>query len=219
LQTYALALDGEKRPCRVRTSNAGHTLLTGIALPERAPALAAALMTPQSFSGWGVRTVASGQPRYNPMSYHDGSVWPHDNALIALGLARYGQADAVLRIFDGLFEAANYMDFARLPELFCGFPRRQQKGPTEYPVACSPQAWAAAAPLALIQATTGLHFDAEADEIRFVRPKLPNALTMLRFRRLALGESCADVVLWRSGREVAVEVEQRLGSAKVVTIA
>jgi glycogen debranching enzyme len=219
LQTYALALDGEKRPCRVRASNAGHALLAGIALPERAPALAATLMTPQSFSGWGVRTIASGQPRYNPMSYHDGSVWPHDNAMIALGLARYDQADAVSRIFDGLLEAANYMDFARLPELFCGFPRRQQKGPTEYPVACSPQAWAAAAPLALVQATTGLHFDAKADEIRFVRPKLPNTLNMLRFRRLSLGDSRADVVLWRSGREVAVEVEQRLGSAKVVTIA
>jgi glycogen debranching enzyme len=219
LQTYALALDGEKRPCRVRSSNAGHALLAGIALPERAPALAVTLMTPQSFSGWGVRTIASGQPRFNPMSYHDGSVWPHDNALIAMGLARYGRADAVSRIFEGLFATANYMEFGRLPELFCGFPRRQQKGPTGYPVACSPQAWAAAAPLALVQATTGLHFDAQADEIRFVQPKLPNALTMLRFRRLTLGESCADVVLWRSGREVAVEVEQRLGSAKIVTIA
>ncbi|MGO4305771.1 amylo-alpha-1,6-glucosidase [Cupriavidus sp. RAF12] len=150
LGTYALALDGDKRPCRVRTSNAGHALYTGIALPERAAPVAATLMASASFSGWGVRTVASTEARYNPMSYHNGSVWPHDNAIIAAGLARYGLHDATLRIFEGLFAAATHIDLRRLPELFCGFVRRRNRGPTLYPVACSPQAWSAATPLSLL---------------------------------------------------------------------
>src|SRR3712207_6128009 len=140
--TYALALDGEKRPCRVRTSNAGHALFTGIAAPERAQRVAATLMTPEGFSGWGIRTVARGEARFNPMSYHNGSVWPHDNALIASGFARYGLKAEAARVFAGLFDAATHHELRRLPELFCGFSRRPHRGPTPYPVACSPQAWA-----------------------------------------------------------------------------
>ena len=147
LGTYVLALDGAKKPCRVRTSNAGHALLTGIAMPERAGAVVASLMDGASFSGWGVRTLATSEARYNPMSYHNGSVWPHDNALIAAGFARYGFSDEAARIFEGLFAASTYIDLRRLPELFCGFARQRTRGPTFYPVACSPQAWAAVAPL------------------------------------------------------------------------
>src|SRR5207248_10869218 len=121
-----LALDGAKRHCAVRTSNAGQVLLTGIARPDRAIKVAEGLLRPQFFSGWGIRTVSSRERRYNPMSYHNGSVWPHDNALIALGLARYGRKQAVERIFRGLFEAAVYM--RRLPELFCGFQRGRNRG-------------------------------------------------------------------------------------------
>src|SRR5690606_16740036 len=159
LGTYALALDGDKRPCRVRSSNAGHALFAGIASPERASQIAATLMDVSSFSGFGVRTIASTDARYNPMSYHNGSVWPHDNALIALGLARYGFKREATRVFDGLFQASIYIDLRRLPELFCGFPRRRGQGPTFYPVACAPQAWAAATPLCLVQACLGLDFD------------------------------------------------------------
>src|SRR5262249_31125702 len=145
LGTYALALDGAKQLCRVRTSNAGHCLFTGIAAPERAVRVARTLLGPESFSGWGVRTLATTEARYNPMSYHNGSIWPHDNALIALGLSRYGLEEEVLQIMNGLFDASLFLDLHRLPELFCGFVRRPGEGPTLYPVACAPQSWAAAA--------------------------------------------------------------------------
>ena len=129
LSTYALALDGDKRPCRVRTSNAGQCLFTGIASPERARRVARTLLGPESFSGWGIRTVATPEVRYNPMAYHNGSVWPHDNALIAQGLARYGMGELALQIWTGLFEAGMYFDLHRMPELFCGFPRLRARDP------------------------------------------------------------------------------------------
>src|SRR4029077_14232186 len=144
--TDALALDGDKQQCRVRASNAGHLLFSGLAREDRARKVAADLLRPHFFSGWGIRTVALGEARYNPMSYHNGSIWPHDNALIALGLARYGLKHSVEQVFKGLFEAATYMDLRQLPELFCGFRRERRRGPTLYPVACAPQAWASATP-------------------------------------------------------------------------
>src|SRR5262249_47831890 len=142
LGTYALALDGDKKPCRVRSSNAGQVLLSGIAHPDRARRIAAHLLEPECFSGWGIRTISTLESRYNPMSYHNGSVWPHDNALIALGFSRYRAKAELSRIFRAQFDAATYLDLNRLPELFCGFPRFASRGPTLYPVACAPQAWA-----------------------------------------------------------------------------
>src|SRR5438874_4988278 len=130
LSAYALALDGKKQLCRIRTSNAGHCLFAGIANPERARRVAYTLTNERSFSGWGVRTVAEGEARYNPMSYHDGSVWPHDNALVAGGLALYGFKDYALKILMALFDASIFLDLHRLPELFCGFNRRPGEGPT-----------------------------------------------------------------------------------------
>ena len=127
--------------------------------PEQAPPVAETLLRPEFFSGWGIRTVAEAEARYNPMSYHNGSIWPHDNALIALGLARYGLKRPVERVFKGLFDAATYMEMRRLPELFCGFQRGRGRGPTLYPVACSPQAWASATPFTLLEASLGLQFD------------------------------------------------------------
>ncbi len=144
LGAFALALDGDKKPCRVRSSNSGHALFTGIAAPERANRVAQTLLARDSFSGWGIRTVASGEARYNPISYHNGSIWPHDNAMIALGFARYGLASAASQLFSAMLAAASHQDLRRLPELFCGFRRRPHRGPTAYPVACAPQAWAAA---------------------------------------------------------------------------
>ncbi|MEP9352656.1 amylo-alpha-1,6-glucosidase [Xanthobacter sp. KR7-65] len=212
LGTYVLALDGEKRPCRVRTSNAGHTLFSGIATPERAEAVVAQLMCNSSFTGWGVRTLASTEARYNPMSYHNGSVWPHDNAMIALGLARYGFRAEVARIFEGLFRAAIYFDLRRLPELFCGFTRQRSQGPVSYPVACAPQAWAAAAPLALLQATLGLGFDTAARRVTFDRPTMPDFLDSLVLRGLRLGEDGIDVKIQRAGTSAALSVLERRGA-------
>jgi glycogen debranching enzyme len=215
LSTYALALDGDKRPCRVVASNAGHALLTGIAAPDRAERVAATLMRVGCFSGWGIRTVALTAARYNPISYHNGSVWPHDNALIALGFARYGLKDPALRVFSGLFDAASYWEPRRLPELFCGFPRHRM-APTMYPVACSPQAWASAAIFALVQASLGLNFDLPGCEIRFDRPRLPDFLQNLHVRGLRVGEAEADVLFQRFGAEVAATVTRRRGAVRVV---
>jgi len=217
LSTYAIALDGDKRPCRVVTSNAGHALSTGIAAPDRAARVADTLFRVGSFSGWGIRTVAMSAVRYNPISYHNGSVWPHDNAMIALGLARYRFKEEVLRILTGLFSAASYWEPRRLPELFCGFARRRT-GPTTYPVACSPQAWASAAVLALVQASLGLQFDPDACEIRFEHPMLPNFLDHLHVRGLRLGDAEADVRLHRSGDEVAATVTRRQGKVRIVVV-
>lgn len=217
LSTYALALDGDKRPCRVIASNAGHALFTGVVAPERAERVAATLMRAGCFSGWGIRTVALTASRYNPISYHNGSVWPHDNALIALGFARYGLKEPMLRVVSGLFDAASYWEPRRLPELFCGFPRHRM-APTSYPVACSPQAWASATTFALVQASLGLHFDAPAGEIRFDCPRLPDFLERLHLRGLRLGEAEADVLFHRLDGEVAATVTRRSGTVRVVVI-
>jgi glycogen debranching enzyme len=184
IETYAVALDGAKEPCRVRTSNAGQVLFSGIAPPERAALVAKGLLEPRFFSGWGIRTVARGEARYNPMSYHNGSIWPHDNALIALGLARYQQQQAIDTLFEGLFDAANYMDHRRLPELFCGFDRHKGQGPTLYPVACAPQAWASATPFSLLEASLGLEFDPFSQEVRLHNPRLPSFLDEIILRDL-----------------------------------
>jgi glycogen debranching enzyme len=210
-----LALDGDKKPCRVRASNAGHALFTGIALPERAPAVAATLLSDSFFSGWGVRTLGSTEARYNPMSYHNGSVWPHDNALIAAGLARYGHREEAARIFEGLFAASTYIDLRRLPELFCGFGRQRSQGPTFYPVACSPQAWAAATPLLLLQSVLGLRFDCTRESIVIAQPRLPAFLDEVFLRDLTLGTSSADIAIRRSGTVVAVEVLKRQGNLRI----
>jgi glycogen debranching enzyme len=218
LSTYALALDGAKRPCRVRSSNAGQVLLSGIAAPERATLTARGLMDRDCFSGWGIRTVAETAARYNPMSYHNGSVWPHDNALIALGFAHYGLSDHSLRLFRTMFDAASYMDLRRLPELFCGFRRVPGKGPTSYPVACSPQAWASATPFALLQACLGLSFDPAGERVRFRQPRLPDFLDQVVIRHLEVGDSRFDLMLRRYGGDVSVNVLDRRGDGRIAII-
>ena len=218
LSTYALALDGDKKPCRVIASNAGHALFGEIADASRARRVAETLLGTGCFSGWGVRTVARSAARYNPMSYHNGSVWPHDNALIALGLARYGLKSGVLKIFKGLFEAAGYMDLRRLPELFCGFAWRRLTAPTLYPVACAPQAWASATVFALLQACLGLGFDQGADGIRFDRPGLPDFLDQLHLRGVSTKDGVADVLLRRYGADVAVNITRRQGNVPIMIL-
>jgi glycogen debranching enzyme len=218
IETYALALDGNKEPCRVRSSNAGQVLFTGIAKPERATKVADGLLRPQFFSGWGIRTIANTEARYNPMSYHNGSIWPHDNALIALGLARYGHKRSVERVFKGLFDAATYMEMRRLPELFCGFQRGRGRGPTLYPVACAPQAWASATPFTLIEASLGLQFDHAANEIRLHNPRLPSFLDELVLRNLQLKQSSVDLKVRRHANEVSVEILERRGQIQVSVV-
>jgi glycogen debranching enzyme len=215
LGTYALALDGAKQPCRVRSSNAGQLLFSGIVRQDRARLVAADLMRPHFFTGWGIRTVAQGEARYNPMSYHNGSIWPHDNALIALGLARYGLKHSVECVFKGLFDAATYMDLRRLPELFCGFRREKERGPTLYPVACAPQAWASATPFTLLEASLGLEFDAGRGEIRLRNPRLPAFLDEVVLRDLRLGSSGVDLRVRRHGEEVSLEVLRTRGQIQV----
>jgi glycogen debranching enzyme len=216
LGTYGLALDGEKKVCAVIASNAGHALLAGIASPERAARVAETLMGRDCFSGWGIRTLACGQARYNPMSYHNGSVWPHDNAMIALGFARYGLHEHAMTVFSALFDAIHYMELLRPPELFCGFPRRQGTAPTLYPVACSPQAWASAATFAFLQACLGMNCDFGAKEIRFEKPALPKFVDHLCIKNLRLGSSEIDVRLSRHEQDVGVNVLRRTGDARVV---
>src|SRR4051812_8594027 len=216
--TYALALDGQKRPCRVRTSNAGQVLFSGIAGPEHAESVVRDLMRPSFFSGWGIRTVAREERRYNPMSYHNGSVWPHDNALIAAGFARYGHKNAIDRVFKGLFDAATYMDLRRLPELYCGFQRGRQRGPTLYPVACSPQAWAAGAPLMLLQSSLGLEFDQDRNEILLHEPRLPAFLEEVTLRNLRLGESTVDLILRRHNNHVSIQVLRNEGQIRIAAV-
>jgi len=215
LGTYALALDGDKQQCQVRASNAGHVLYTGLATPERARHVAATLMSPQGFSGWGIRTVAEGEARYNPMSYHNGSVWPHDNAIIAAGFARYGLTEAMSRVMTGLFDAASLLPLYRLPELFCGFARRDDFGPVGYPVACIPQAWATAAVFGLLGAATGISFDARRRQIDFRNPVLPDWLSRVEIVNLRIGADSVDLALERQGKAAVVRVNRRYGDIAV----
>jgi glycogen debranching enzyme len=218
LGTYALALDGKKRPCRVRTSNPGHCLFAGIVSPERAERVCATLMEDGSFAGWGVRTVAATERRYNPQSYHNGSIWPHDNALVAAGMARYGFTGAARRILTAMADLSEAVDLHRLPELICGFPRRGREYPTLYPVACAPQAWAAGAVFLLLSATLGVHVDAPARRISFSRGRLPESLDWLRLTDLAVGDARIDVRLERHPHDVGVTVLRREGQVEIVTI-
>ncbi|MEA2604030.1 MAG: hypothetical protein QOF89_5022 [Acidobacteriota bacterium] len=218
ISTYCLALDGAKRSCEVKTSNAGHALFSGIASPNRAWRVAHTLLNESSFSGWGIRTLDSTEARYNPMSYHNGSVWPHDNALIALGMARYGRKDGAVRILSGLFDASTGLDLHRMPELFCGFHRRPHEGPTLYPVACAPQSWAAASVFLLLQACLGLTLDGAGKRISFERPELPPQLDRLALRQLRVGDAEVDVVFQRYGKDVALHIERREGEVEVVVV-
>jgi glycogen debranching enzyme len=216
--TYALALDGAKRQCAVRSSNTGHALFTDIALPKRAAGVAAQLLSNDGFNGWGIRTIAKGEARYNPMSYHNGSIWPHDNAICALGLARYGLKEEAALVFEGMFDTSLYYDQKRLPELFCGFMRRRQRGPVSYPVACSPQAWAAAAPFAFLAACLGLEIDQARNRIRFRNPILPRFLDAVELFNLKLGDSRADIRLHRHGNDVTVSVTRRVGDVQIAML-
>jgi glycogen debranching enzyme len=218
LGTYALALDGAKRPCRVRTSNPGHCLWTGIAETTAGHCCGLMLFSDQYFSGWGIRTVASGEARYNPMSYHDGSVWPHDNALAAAGLAHYGLREEAVRVMNALFDVSKAVDLNRLPELFCGFLRRPGEGPTRYPVACAPQAWSAAAVFLLLQTCLGLEVRADPPQVRLTTPQLPDYLSEVRIDKLRVAGGAVDLLLRSRDDAVSVDVLRRDANVEVSVI-
>ena len=219
LSTYALALDGSKRPCRVRTSNAGHCLFAGVASEEHAHRVATTLTDETSFSGWGIRTVASSESRYNPMSYHNGSVWPHDNSLIAAGFARYELKGSAAMLLAGLMDASIFFDLHRLPELFCGFPRRPGESPTLYPVACAPQAWASGAVFLLLEACLGVSVVAPERRVLFSKPFLPEFLPEVSIRDLKIGNASVDLLLTRHDEgDVSVNVLRRNGALEVIVL-
>ena len=216
IESFALALDGEKQPCRVRTSNPGHCLFTGIAHAEHGRRLIAGFGDEQMFSGWGVRTVAESELRFNPMSYHNGAIWPHDNSLLAAGAARYDDKTFALRILTAQYEAAQKFDLLRLPELFCGFRRRGRELPLQSPVACSPQTASAGSTFLLLQSVLGIAIDALDRQIVLAHPVMPEGFEEIRVRNLSVGEASVDFTVRRHGGSVSASVERREGKLDLV---
>lgn len=214
---YGIAVDGEGRLCEVRASNPGHLLYVGLPEPEQARSVAEQLMSSAFYTGWGLRTLAKGEARYNPMSYHNGSVWPHDGALCASGIARYHGRETAARLLRSGFETAVHFDM-RLPELYCGFARRPGAPPIPYPVACLPQAWAAGSPFMLLQACLGVEIDGEHGVVHVDRPHLPPGIDDVRVRGLAVGEERIDLVFKQFGDRVGVFSESRHANAIPVNL-
>ena len=214
---YAIALDGEGQACRSIASNAGHLLFTGLPSPERAERVARRLLSAEFRSGWGLRTLATGQARFNPMSYHNGSVWPHDTALGAAGMARYGERDAVAMLLGEIYGAAAHFQL-RLPELFCGFERMPGEPPIAYPVACLPQAWAAGSVFLMLQAALGVSIDAVDGTVDIRDPVLPSGIDRLNLTNLQVGEAKVDILFQRTDGHVVAMPRNRRGRVEVRTL-
>ena len=214
--TIAMALDGAKRAVDTVGSNAGHALWSGIVLADHAEAAAAALGSSAMVSGWGLRTFAAGQPGYNPIGYHTGTVWPHDTAIAAAGLRRYGLDEAADTLSSGILAAAQHFPAFRLPELFCGFDRASTGSPIAYPVACSPQAWAAGSALMLIRTMLGLHADAPNNRLTLDRPILPAGLTKVVVRGIRVGDASCELLLHRWRGLTSAEVLRKDAGLEIV---
>ena len=213
---FAFALDGDKRQVTTVVSNAGHCLYADVVDPDKAAHVARRLLAPDMFSGWGIRTMSKTAAAYNPMSYHNGSVWPHDNALIAAGLKRYGYTKSAARVATAIFDTAINADYLRLPELFCGFTRRTPNRPVGYPVACSPQAWAAGAPFLLLQSMLGISARAQDNVLTVTQPTLPPWLNRVELRGLRVGSSTISIVFRREGEITTFSLTDRRGDLRVV---
>lgn len=218
LSVFALALDGAKQPCSVRASNTGHCLFSGIASDQQTRAMTNCLLSEDLFSGWGIRTLAPEEKRYNPMSYHNGSVWPHDNAVIAYGALRQQRKELALRILSGLLDLSTQLNLQRLPELICGFDRRPGKGPTLYPVACSPQAWAAGSVYMILQACLGLEVQARQSRVVLHFTALPDTIKKVRVRNLKVGNACIDLSFERYRETLGVDILRRTGNLEIISI-
>jgi glycogen debranching enzyme len=216
LGAYAMALDGRKRQADAMASNQGHALWSGIVAPARAAAVVDRLSSPELDSGWGIRTYAAGQPGYNPLSYHLGSIWPHDNALILAGVKRYGFDQRAASLAGQFFEAGQHFQDNRMPELFCGFDRRLVPVPVPYPVACSPQAWAAAAPLLIVRAMLGLQAHAEQHRLELIQPHLTPWLGKLTITGLRVGGASVDLLVHRWRGSTSVEVLGKSGDLEIL---
>jgi glycogen debranching enzyme len=209
-QFYAVALDGDGRQMQAVGSNAGHLLFSGLPSPERARLVTRRMLTAEFRSGWGLRTLAKGQARFNPMSYHNGSVWPHDTAMAAAGMARYGERRAVAMLLGEIYGAAAHFQL-RLPELFCGFIRETGEPPIAYPVACLPQAWAAGSVFLMLQAALGLSIDAPEQLVEVADPTLPPGVDRLSVTRLRVGDGVIDLHFQRLDGQVVVMPRERSG--------
>jgi glycogen debranching enzyme len=207
---YAIAQDGGGELCRVLASNPGHLLFTRLAAPQRARKVAKRLLARDFAPGWGVRTLAFGEARFNPMSYHNGSVWPHDTAICAMGLSHYGERDGVVALTAALFETAANFEM-RLPELYCGFSRKPGEPPVAYPVACLPQAWAAGSVFMMLQACLGLTVDTLKGVVTVVDPRLPIGIDRLWIDELPLGEEMIDLAFERHEDGIRVLTRARPG--------
>jgi glycogen debranching enzyme len=170
------------------------------------------------FSGWGIRTIGATESRYNPMSYHDGSIWPHDNSIIGEGFARYGLNREAARLLDAFFDSAAFVDLHRLPELFCGFVRRPGEGPTLYPVACAPQSWASASVFLLLKSVLSFSVQGEPARVLFHYPVLPHCLDTVKIRNLRVGGATVDILLERHHHDVGVNILRRQGPVEVVVV-
>jgi glycogen debranching enzyme len=218
LGTYVLALDGHKKPCRVVSSNVGHLLFSGIATPERAIKTTNRLMSDEMFTGWGIRTLSMNEARYNPMSYHNGSVWPHDTAIAAYGMARYGLMEQSMRLMQGLFDASLFIEQQRLPELFCGFPFKRGQAPTAYTVACSPQAWSVAAVFLLMQACLRISFDGYHKKLTLYKPMLPDYIKEIKVSRLRFGDEEFELGIIRYDRDIGIHLVKKPVGWELVNI-
>ena len=208
------ALDGEKRPLTTVVSNAGHLLFTGILNGDRAQKVAERLFRPDMFSGWGIRTMSSSEVAYNPMSYHNGSVWPHDNAIIAVGLKACGFDQLAVQVCSSLYRAALTFPHYRLPELFCGFSRRAEGGPVHYPVACSPQAWASGALFQLLTAVLGIC--CRGQDVYVTRPLLPPFVDEIVVENVAAGGGKVALEFTRKGEKTYCSVLETDGDVRVI---
>jgi glycogen debranching enzyme len=212
---YALAIDGASELCGPLASNAGHLLFVGLPEADRAAKVTQHLLSPKFDSGWGIRTLAVGAARFNPMSYHNGSVWPHDTALAVYGMAQYGERAGPAKILSDMFQVSKTFDM-RMPELLCGFVRQANEPPVAYPVACMPQAWAAGSTFMMLQACLGLTIDALQREVRLVRPTLPDGVDHLSLTGLSVAGATVDIDFQRMGGRIAAI--PRLGSGPSVAV-
>jgi glycogen debranching enzyme len=213
---YAFALDGQKRPVRTITSNPGHCLWSRIVHPDKAEQVVRRLLSPKLSSGWGIRTLATGQRAYDPIGYHTGSVWPHDNALIAHGLKRYGFDHEAMRVIDQLSAAGVHFPLARYPELFCGFSAEDVPVPVQYPVACRPQAWASGAPLLMLRSYGGLSASAAEGRLDIERPRLPVWLGRVEVQGMRVGSARLDLVFSNNQGVTGTQVPRKEGELDVL---
>jgi len=214
---YALALGANKEPAESITSNPGQCLWTGIIDKDKAARVVERIFANDMFSGWGIRTLSSQAARYNPLGYHLGSVWPHDNSLIGIGLKRYGFEDELNELATGLYDCCRSFDYYRLPELFCGVPRTAHSFPVRYPVACRPQAWAAGTMPLFLQTILGFVPDATKNALKIVRPNLPYWLEQIEVRKLGIGNSSVDLLFERRKGRTRTSISNN-GGIKVTVI-